>query len=226
MNVEPTLPASTTTVREQVSDEVWSPWPVSWSAIIVGMLTAIALGVIIGLVALAIGAHILQRNPFARLEPMEIGAIAFAIGGAFFSFVAGGWVAGKIAGIRRSETAMLHGAIVWVATVPVIVIAAIIGASSSFGYWYGGITANPEFVTAVRPTTDASGDTRANADRDAQRVTRNSALGALTTLLVGLMGGVIGGWMASGEPMTFTYYRTRPNRALGATNTPGTVMHR
>jgi hypothetical protein len=24
---------------------------------------------------------------------------------------------------------------------------------------------------------------------------------------------VIGGWMASGEPMTFTYYRTRPVRS-------------
>jgi hypothetical protein len=26
---------------------------------------------------------------------------------------------------------------------------------------------------------------------------------------LGLVGSVIGGWMASGEPMTFTYYRTR-----------------
>jgi hypothetical protein len=26
-------------------------------------------------------------------------------------------------------------------------------------------------------------------------------------LLLGLVGAVIGGWMASGEPMTFTYYR-------------------
>ena len=31
---------------------------------------------------------------------------------------------------------------------------------------------------------------------------RNGALGALTALLVSLMGSVIGGWMASGEPMT------------------------
>ena len=36
-----------------------------------------------------------------------------------------------------------------------------------------------------------------------------AALGALTALLLGLVGSVIGGWMASGEPMTFTHYRTR-----------------
>jgi len=38
---------------------------------------------------------------------------------------------------------------------------------------------------------------------------RNGALGALTALLLGLVGSVVGGWMASGEPMTFTYHRTR-----------------
>jgi len=31
----------------------------------------------------------------------------------------------------------------------------------------------------------------------------------LTALPIGLAGSVIGGWMASGEPMTFTFYRTR-----------------
>jgi hypothetical protein len=34
-------------------------------------------------------------------------------------------------------------------------------------------------------------------------------MAALTSLLVGLIGSVIGGWMASGEPMTFTFYRKR-----------------
>jgi anti-sigma factor RsiW len=42
---------------------------------------------------------------------------------------------------------------------------------------------------------------------------RNSALAAVAALLLGLIGGVIGGWMASGEPMTFTHYRTRRDRA-------------
>ncbi len=46
-------------------------------------------------------------------------------------------------------------------------------------------------------------------DPQAAIIARNSALGALTALLLGLVGSVIGGWIAPGEPMTFTYHRTR-----------------
>jgi uncharacterized membrane protein YeaQ/YmgE (transglycosylase-associated protein family) len=46
-------------------------------------------------------------------------------------------------------------------------------------------------------------------DPEAARVARNAALGALTAMLLGLVGAVVGGWMASGEPMTLTHYRTR-----------------
>jgi hypothetical protein len=37
------------------------PWPVSWSAIWIGALSALALGLIIGLVGFAIGAHEVTR---------------------------------------------------------------------------------------------------------------------------------------------------------------------
>jgi anti-sigma factor RsiW len=47
---------------------------------------------------------------------------------------------------------------------------------------------------------------------DTPKVTRNSALVAVTALLLGLLGSVIGGWMASGEPMNFVHYRTRKPR--------------
>jgi len=44
---------------------------------------------------------------------------------------------------------------------------------------------------------------------DTPRAVRNAALGAVTALLLGLVGSVIGGWMASGEPMTFGHHRYR-----------------
>jgi len=44
-------------------------------------------------------------------------------------------------------------------------------------------------------------------------IARNAALAAVTALLLGLISGVVGGWMGSGEPMTFTHYRTRRERA-------------
>jgi hypothetical protein len=48
-------------------------------------------------------------------------------------------------------------------------------------------------------------------DPTAAAAARNGALAALTALLVSLMGSAVGGWMASGEPMTLaTTSRERP----------------
>jgi hypothetical protein len=143
----------------------------------------------------------------------------------------GGWVAGKIGGIRRSEPAMLHGAIMWLVTVPMLMILAALGAGSYFGGWYGGLAGSPSWAAPAAAPFDrpeppgpmaspqehaqyaanrADYEAKVKEWRDATpRATRNAALGAVTALLLGLVGSVIGGWLASGEPMTFTYYRTR-----------------
>jgi hypothetical protein len=195
--------------------ETWIPWPVCWSGIWVGALTAIALALLFGLVGIALGFHLL--GPSGRIvdwHKFGIGALIFSVCGAFFSGVVGGWVAGKIGGLLRSEPAMLHGAIVWLVTVPLVLVLAALGAGSYFGGWYGGLAGQAVWVTPPSVLGPAPGTTldpaaRAAAEQEAARVARNSALGAVTALLLGLVGSVLGGWMASGEPMTFTYYRTR-----------------
>ena len=102
--------------------------------------------------------------------------------------------------MRRAETASLHGAVVWVVAVPMLLILAALGAGSYFGSWYGGLAGSPSWVNSV---SSAAADPRAAA------IARNSALGAMTALLLGLMGGVLGGWLASGEPMTLRSSRKR-----------------
>ena len=92
--------------------ENWIAWPVSWSAVWVGTLAALAIALLIGLIGYAVGAHEMSR--FVDWKKMRLTGLVFSIGGAFFSFVVGGWVAARIAGIRRSEPAMLHGAVVGV----------------------------------------------------------------------------------------------------------------
>jgi hypothetical protein len=200
--------------------ETWVPWPVSWSAIWVGALAAIALALLFGLVGIALGFHLL--GPSGRIvdwHKFGIGALIFSVCGAFFSGVVGGWVAGKIAGILRSEPAMLHGAIVWLVTVPLLLALAALGAGSYFGGWYGGLAGQAAWVTPPSvPGPALEPAARVAAEQEAARVARNSALGAVTALLLGLVGSVLGGWMASGEPMTFTYYRTR--QAMTAPRTP------
>ncbi len=189
--------AEVAVVRHVQSDNYW---PINWSSIWVGTLAAVALGLVFSLVGAALGAH--QLGPggrIARWSDVGVLALAFAICGAFFSFVVGGWVAGKINGYRKAETDMLHGAIVWLVAVPILVVFAALGGGALFGVWFGGLGLTPVWVT---PSAVA-------ADPTAAAAARNAALAALTALLVGLIGSVIGGWMASGEPMSLTSYRTR-----------------
>jgi uncharacterized membrane protein YeaQ/YmgE (transglycosylase-associated protein family) len=198
-------PGEVTVVRHaDVEPATATTWPVNWSAIWVGTLSALALALIISLIGAAVGAH--QLGPaghIAKWSDVGIVGLIFAVCGAFFSFVVGGWVAGKINGFRHAETDMLHGAIVWLVALPLLVVLAALGGGTLFGAWLGGLGLVPVWA----------GQTTVTADPAAATAARNAALGVVTTLLIGLIGAVIGGWMASGEPMTFTAYRTRPPRA-------------
>jgi hypothetical protein len=175
-------------------------WPVAWSAVWVGALAALAVLVIIGLLGFAIGAHEVSRA--ASWRNVRLVTIIFNVAGAFFSFVIGGWIAARIAGIVRADTAILHGGVVWLLTVPMVLLLTSAHASWQFGGWYGGLTA---------PLAGAT------AQELAQSV-RNGAIAAAVAMLLGLVGAVIGGWMASGEPMTLAVRRMsaevgRPRRA-------------
>jgi hypothetical protein len=177
----------------------WRGWPVYWSAVWVGALTALVIGLILGLTSSAVGAH--EAGRLASFHKVGIIALCFAVGGAFAANAVGAWVATKIAGILRAETAMLHGAIVWLVAVPILVGFAALGAGSLFGGWYGGLAGTPVWASSAAGTTDPA-------------VLRNEALAALTAILVGLIGAVLGAWAASGEPMTFTYSKHRNERTV------------
>jgi len=179
--------------REQ---DLWIGWPVNWSGIWIGALAALAVGLLIGLIGVAVGAH--ETSRYVDWKKVRLIGIVFNVAGAFFAFVVGGWVAARIAGILRSEPAMLHGAIVWLVTLPMLLTLAAFGAAANVGSWYGGLSGVPVWAAAVPPV-----------DPELLRMIRNTAVATVVALLIGLMGSVIGGWMASGEPMTFTYYRRR-----------------
>jgi len=210
--------------------EKWAHCHVNWTAIWVGALAAISMMLLFGLVGIALGAH--QFGPEHRVVEMKklgLLTLIFSVCSAFFSSVVGGWVAGKIAGILHSEPAMIHGAIVWLVAVPLLVVSAALGAASVFGGWYAGLGPNqatsasapfvrpdPLGVSATTEEIATFKTQQAEYNRnikqwheDTPQVTRNSALGAVLALLIGLLGSVIGAWMASGEPMNFTHYVSR-----------------
>jgi len=169
-------------------------WPIDWGAVWVGVLCALAVGLVIGLLGFAVGAH--EASRAVSFRTMRLTTFVFSVAGAFFAFVAGGWVAARIAGFRRAEPAMLHGGVVWLAAIPLLLVLSALGAT--FGGWYGELAGTPTWVTPP-----------AAAGQNAAEAARNSAFAALLAVLLGLVGGVLGGWMASGEPMTVRYYRRR-----------------
>ncbi len=193
--------------------------PVAWSAVFIGALAALAFAILAGLISIAIGASQLSHGNAAR--PFGFWSMAYTVAAAFFAFVVGGWVAGKMSGDRRSETTSLYGAIAWLLCLPALLVLLILGLGPSLGAWYGGL-AGLSARTGLVATSEAgsagesTGSTRAGASsvvaptaraRTEARDSRNAALGGLTALVLGLAGSVLGGWMASGEPMSLRYRR-------------------
>jgi hypothetical protein len=185
----------------------WRPWPLSWSAVWVGALAALAVGLIIGLLGFAVGAHEVAKA--VSFKNVRLTTLIFSVGGAFFAFVVGGWAAARIAGVRQAEPAILHGAVVWALALPLLLALGALGGLQHYGSWYGVFAGTPVWAPAV-----------STASPVAAEAARNGALGALLALLIGLMGAVLGGWMASGEPMSLRYYRYR---ALPAEERPRRV---
>lgn len=174
----------------------WRPWPV-WSAVWVGALSALAVGLVIGLIGYAIGAHQLTAPRSMTFRNLSLLTTIFSVAGAFFAFVVGGWVAARIIGARRAETAILHGVVAWLVTIPLMLLLAALGATGMWGGWYAGLVASPAWVATPPVTPEIAAGVR------------NGALATVAALLLGLTGSVIGGWMASGEPMRLGYYRRR-----------------
>jgi hypothetical protein len=181
-------------VEELEVTEYGIGWHVNWSAVWIGALAAIAAALIFGLIGTALGAtavHVIsswKTVPFAQ--------VATIVCAGFFSMVIGGWAAAKVTALGHAEPAILHAVAAWLVAIPLLLLLLAAGAGTAFGGGYGGLVSSP-LVAAVPATPD---------------VVRNTALAALTTLLVGLIGAVLGGWSASGEPMTLTHHRTRRPR--------------
>jgi hypothetical protein len=170
-------------------------WPVSWSAVWVGALAGVAATLAIGLIALAVGAHQVGQSGAMPVRDARLWSLVLAVAGAFFSFVVGGWVAGKLCGDPRSEVTSLHGAIAWLVAVPLFLLLIGSGAGAYFGNWVSGLAWIGEAGGAGLPAQELG------------RAVRNAALGGLTGLILGLAGAILGGWMASGEPMSIGYRR-------------------
>jgi hypothetical protein len=180
-------------------DASWTGWHLGWSSVCVGALAGLVAAVLFSLIALAVGAHKAVDDRILKWADLGPVTIIFSVFGAFLASVVGAWVAVKMSGARRAEPAILHGVAAWLVTMGIVLLfAALSGAHTLGGGYLGGLTP----PGAPAPTT-------APVDPNTAIAIRNAAAGSILGILIGLMGAVVGGWFASGEPMSVNYYRTR-----------------
>jgi hypothetical protein len=158
------------------------PWPVSWSAIWLGAFAAVVAIVLFGFIGIAVGA---QATGELSFKGTGLIALAWGVFAAFLAYVIGGWTASKIAGTISAEAGALHGAGAFLAGTMILLVLGALGAAF-LGGWYGGFL---PAATGQAPSAEAA---------------RNSAVAAAAAMLLGLVGSVIGGWMASGEGMDWS----------------------
>lgn len=127
---------------------------VHWGAIFAGALSALGILIVLNLLGLAVGLYVLE--PAA--QDREVGAATTTAGvwwaiSALAALFAGGWVAGRLAGVPIQLTAALHGLVVWA----IAVIAAVWLVTSTTRAAFGG--AASLLGSAGQAALGAAGDT-------------------------------------------------------------------
>jgi len=87
---------------------------ISWGAILAGTVVALVIQLALGLLGLAIGLGII--DPATEQDPLSglgIGAGIWLAISSLIALFAGGWTAGRLAGIPRSLDGILHGVVTW-----------------------------------------------------------------------------------------------------------------
>ena len=185
--------------RTRYWDDSWSGWHLDWSAVWVGALAMLIAAVLFSFIATAVGAQKAVDARAFKWAELPLATIVFSVFGAFLASAIGAWIAARMSGARLAEPAILHGAAAWLVVMTVVItLAALAGAHSLAGGYLGNMTP----PGAPAPTGQA-------VDPNAAIAIRNSAVGSILGILIGLMGATVGGWFASGEPMHPYHYKTR-----------------
>lgn len=87
---------------------------VSWASIFAGIVIALVVQLVLGILGIGIGAS--SINPISEQDPargIATGAAVWFIISTLLALFAGGWVAGRLAGVPRRLDSSLHGILTW-----------------------------------------------------------------------------------------------------------------
>lgn len=87
---------------------------VSWGAILAGLIIAIALQILLGLLGIGLGLSILDpTDPMGGIRGWGISTGIYVVLMQILSLFAGGYVASRLAPARTDQTAIFHGLTIW-----------------------------------------------------------------------------------------------------------------
>jgi len=174
---------------------------ISWPTIFAGAVAAIAVGFLLNVLGLAIGAS--AFNPYeinAQDEAIGIGGGLYVIFAQLVAFQIGAYIAARGAQYPDHFGGLLTGFMVWALAVFIAVVLATFTAAAATG---SDLTAGvAETVGELSDATDGAG---ANAADLATAEDTADAMAALSwwtvgALSLGLAGAVAGGWLGSHHP--------------------------
>ena len=159
---------------------------VRWGAIWAGLITAIATFLLLTTAAVAIGAVAVDAGADAETGSMASGIASAVI--ALLAFLAGGFVAGRTAGVIGRGYGALNGFLVWALGIVIILALAAMGLGSLFGA-SGDLFAQYQQMGSPQPE---GVDQSAIVDG-----IRNGSIGAFVAMLLPAIAATVGGLLGS-----------------------------
>src|SRR5262245_35132912 len=158
----------------------------SWSSIVAGVLASFGLFVLLGAIAVAAGLEADQPK-FGR----EVGLVVTGLFGVL-AFFAGGFIAAWTADVDETESAVLHGFLVWALFVVLLVAMVAFGAGAALGaagnIFSGAFSANDQ-----QALTDA-------------------AWSSVFALAIAVVSSILGALLAARDEVRTRYPFARPGR--------------
>jgi hypothetical protein len=158
---------------------------VRWGAIWAGLITAIATLLLLTTAAVAIGAQAVDAGAGGDESGMVGGIVSAVI--ALLAFLAGGFIAGRTAGVVGRGYGALNGFLVWALGVVLILALAAFGLGSLFGA-SGDLFAQYQQMGQPQPDADPNAVVEG---------IRNGSIGAFVAMLLPALAATLGGWMGS-----------------------------
>lgn len=175
---------------------------ISWPTVIAGAIAAIAIGFLLEVLGLALGASIF--NPYqtaVHTESITVMGGLYMVFAQFVALQAGGYIASRSARYPDHFGGALNGFMVW----SLAIVAAILIASFAGAVLASGSAASDSLSSTVDAVSDATTDRGASAGdmaaaSGATNMARAVAWWALGAVGLGLCGAIAGGWLGAVHP--------------------------